>query len=509
MGAILRKILIFVNIALYLTTLATWISLTEYVTLNISATIASISLTMILLMGSWKKIADFALSSYFKNLCNVGIRLSLILMILGLVNYLGYKHPVNVDLSSDSVNTLSDQTKVVLNSIEKDAKIIIFTTKNKRQLWSSLLDLYREIKPNLEIDFIDPEVSPEKARKLKIDTMGSFIVRIGDRRARGKGRTELQLTNTLIKAKRVKDFHLAFTIGHREGNLKDASEKGLNQIRKKLETSEFKISYLDLASISQVPENIDLLFVWGPKDGFLDVEVKKIDSFIKSGKNLVVALDPNFEGEKQTHLKKLLKSHGIVIHNDLVFDQVSHVAGSSSSIPIIKKFNKDHPITKNFQGGTFFPLTSSVEKVEGDKDVLVLARTSGFPASWAERDLSEVQAGSVVFNQKLDQKGPVGVMAVTERDGGAGKYRIAAFGNSTFIMNNYIQYGANYNFFFNVVEWALSQESFISLNRPEIKNNTLMLGDTQVGIVFYFSVLFAPLLLFGISIYLYRRRKAL
>ena len=49
-----------------------------------------------------------------------------VLAILGFANYLGYRHHKRIDLTSEKLYTLSDQTKKVLTGLQKDVKVLHF-----------------------------------------------------------------------------------------------------------------------------------------------------------------------------------------------------------------------------------------------------------------------------------------------------------------------------------------------------------------------------------------------
>jgi hypothetical protein len=83
----------------------------------------------------------------------------------------------------------------------------------------------------------------------------------------------------------------------------------------------------------------------------------------------------------------------------------------------------------------------------------------------------------------------------------------APFGNSTFVLNAYQKFGANYAMFINTLSWLIDEDRLISFDLPVIQNEPMFISPQQMGIIFYFSVLFSPLVLFGVSIYMYRRKR--
>jgi ABC-type uncharacterized transport system involved in gliding motility auxiliary subunit len=187
-----------------------------------------------------------------------------------------------------------------------------------------------------------------------------------------------------------------------------------------------------------------------------------------------------------------------------VVDKKSFVNGSEGSIPLFDTYNHEHSITKKFKGEVFFPLCSSIAiNKESDKNITLLMSTSEFPASWGETSLTEIANKNATFTQGKDVPGPISVAAAYED---AGK-KIVVFGNSTFVLNAYQKFGANYTLFLNSLSWLVDEDRLISFNLPIIQSEPVFISAPQLGIVFYFSVIFTPLVLFGIAIFVYRRRR--
>ena len=78
--------------------------------------------------------------------------------------------------------------------------------------------------------------------------------------------------------------------------------------------------------------------------------------------------------------------------------------------------------------------------------------------------------------------------------------------SSSFIVNGYQSQSSNFNLFLNMLAWGLDDEGIISLNRPDLNDEMIMLSATQLTLIFYFGIAFIPFILFGTAILLYRRR---
>ena len=227
------------------------------------------------------------------------------------------------------------------------------------------------------------------------------------------------------------------------------------------------------------------------------------------GGHLVAAIDPNFNDLPNQKLRALLESYSLRIDNNIVIDRLKHINGSNGSVPLIKRFNTNHPVVKDYQGELFFPVVSSVSVPSGsryEKEVRPLLFTSPFPASWAENNLQQFLDGKSVFNEKEDQKGPVTLASsvITEKES-----KIVALGNSTFVSNNYQKFSSNFIFAMNIFSWIGDEDRLIAFETPGLKDEPIFMSGQQKSVIFYFSVLFLPILLSMFALFVFLRRKRL
>ena len=129
--------------------------------------------------------------------------------------------------------------------------------------------------------------------------------------------------------------------------------------------------------------------------------------------------------------------------------------------------------------------------------------TSDFPASWGETSVAQIAKKEIKFDKGQDTPGPLNVVAAYE----SAQNKIVLFGNSTFVLNAYLKFGANYTLFLNAISWLVDEDRLISFNLPIVQSEPIFISAPQIGIVFYFSVIFTPLILFATAIFIYRRKR--
>ncbi len=497
------------NSMLYLVSIALWISIPDEVTLNIALTVFNLALTLILIYLNKDKLAVYYQSHHFKKLSDAIVFFALIFGLLGIVNYWAYKHPAQQDLSAIKLNSLSDQTKNVLKNLKGEVVFKMFARKSESMAWMALLEFYRFEKNSLKIEKIDIDVRPDLVSDYQISDAATLIVEYNGKRQKVIERDELNITNALIKISRPADPVIYFVQGHGEGDISSTETEGLKFIFEAARNSAIDLRPLNLIAIQEIPFDAKGLILWGPKKSLQPNEMDTIRRYLERKGNLMVALDPDLNGDNHPLLRKLLRRYKILLRNDLVVDQKNFVNGSNGSIPLVNEFSREQAITQKFKGQVFFPLVSSLEVIPDELvpeelgTVHSLFSSTAFPASWGETNLSELVAQQMVYTPREDKAGPLSLAMSYESTNN----RVLVFGNSTFIINAYLKFGNNYTLFLNSLSWIAAEDRLISFNLPIIQSEPVFISEQQKGIIFYFSVLFSPLLLFAMAIFMYRRKR--
>lgn len=501
-----------VNFLLYLVTLALWISIPDEVMLNSVVSILALALTCTLIVWDRDRLKTYYLSSQFKNLAGTLFTGALVFVIVAFLNYFGYKHPLHGDMTAFGRQSLTDQSVKTAKSIEKPISVKVFAKKNVLPLIQRLMELYVFQNHKIKVEYIDEDVRPDLVSRYQIQKSGSILMEYGDRKKVVTELNELQITNAFIQVTRNKNPVIAFLRGHGETEIENASNEGLSFLKVLIQNSNYDLTSLSLMTLGSIPENINTLVIWGPKTAFSDQDVEKIDQYLKKGGHLVLALDPNFKGDQFQNLRLMLEERGIYVSNDLVIDKLKHINGSNGTVPMVDKFQGESPIVKDFKGPVFFPLASSI-KFSRSADIKgefqPLAQSLPFPASWAEQTLKEVVDGKVVYSKDVDIRGPItmaGTWESSSKNTTDKKSRIIVFGNSSFVNNTYQKFVGNYTLLLNSLSWSTGDLDLISLNMPILKDEPVFISKPQLGVIFYFSVIFAPLVMVILAIVFYRRR---
>lgn len=508
------RIWVIIDLLIVLSTLALWLAAPTMWTLNISLTIFSIFLTGILIYPQREEIKTFVKSHYFKKLLGLFVNIGLVFAIVGLVNYLGNRKAVEVDVTQRQLNTIAPQSLKVLEMLKSPVKITLFAKREDWAQYLGLLKLFTSQSSKIQLEAIDMDLKPQLAREKGITQSGTIEVTTDKTSMQLLLDSELTLTNALLKTLRDRPIKIYFTTGHNELSCQNTEADGLSLFCQALTATNYELAKLDLMKESVIPSDADVVIVAGPESSFLKEEVERLENYLVKGGSLLMALAPSFETDRYQNLRELMKRWGLDIKNDLVLDRLSTVQGADATIPLINNYASDHELTKDLKARSLFPMSSSIGKVQMDDEHIhasLLALTTSFPGSWGESDLPAVASGKAQFDGK-DSKGPVAVLAAAEKHHDQSKNketRIVLSGSSSALVNAYFQQEGNRKIFTQSVAWLSFDEGILSFNKVSESESPVILSAIHLNLVFVVSIILVPVIFWALAFLMYRKRRQL
>ncbi|MEK6577288.1 MAG: Gldg family protein [Nitrospirota bacterium] len=430
--------------------------------------------------------------------------------ILGIVNFISYNHYRRLDLSYNKDFTLSPQTISVLRNLTKDVKVTGFFQEGSQTKgqFKGLLETYMYHTKRIKFDFVDPDKEPAVAKRYKIDEYDTMLLESGEKEARAKGIVEQELTNAIIRVTREGKRSIYFIEGHGEHGVDDTERSGLSQVKDSLTKQGHDVKKLILMQEGKIPDDVTILVIAGPQKPFLEAEKDLLQSYINSGGQLLLMVDP----VTTSGIDEILIKLGVKLGNDVIIDPISRIFGGALNIPVVSNYPR-HQITNNFNIITFFPVARSIGfDLDGSNDISFEPVIQTSPSSWAETDLDKRDAD---FDPKKDTKGPVEIAATVtfkEKEGidapKEKRFRLVIFGDSDFSSNAWFSSSGNGDLFLNSVNWLAREEDIISISPKEVKGSRLLLTRTEGRRLFIIPVLLLPslVLISGLTIWRKRRR---
>lgn len=445
---------------------------------------------------------------------NSVVTILLVLGILGVLNFLAVRYPFKTDLTKNKVNTLSDQTVKLVKGLQRPVKAAIFVKMPQKEQYRPLLDNYRALNPKFEVEFVDPDREPTRAKQAGVKKYGTLLLTVGTRDTKIEEPTEEKLTNALIKLTKDKSPQFCAITGHGEKSFSSSDAEGYESVRKALGNQAYEMKDIALAQEGKVPDTCDAIAIMGPTKAFFPQEVKALRDYLDNGGRALIALDVNLQGgEYSPEIVAILETWGIKPEVAVVIDPLSKMLGVDASVPIVATFSKENPITKDFQANCYFPFARPVPAIaKAPEGITVQWMGQTTPKSWSEGNLKQLSSGEARFDNDSDRPGPVVVATSAQgkqKDSKASKNtRLVVFGSSHFATNNYARFGGNMDLFLNSASWLMEDESLISIRAKEEGPGKVELSQKSGLFIFWLTVVIIPLLvsIAGVVIWVLRKR---
>ena len=442
---------------------------------------------------------------------NAALYSLLFLGILLMANFLAARHFKRFDTTESGVFSLSPLSAKYVKELTDDLDLKAFVETGKDPALEELFKGYGAESPHVKWQLVDPDKSPDLAQKYNITNYGTIRIGYGDQSTLVTKGDEESVTNAIIKVTHSTKKTLCLIEGHGEPDASDVEgPKGYGAFRTALESENYNVKSVLLASQEKVPDDCNLVIVPAPVKPYLEPEVKRLKEYLQGGGRALFLLAP----QRGAELTPLLADYGIQVGNDVVVDQLLRLfQGPALGVDPIANTYAQHPITEGFAQRTIFPMTRSVDVAAEKKptvEVTSLVKTS--PSSWAESDLDALfSKGQAALDPKADKKGPISVaVAATVKTKEGDKdiaSRLVAFGTDQLVNNKYINNFYNRDLMLNAVSWTVGEDKQIAIRPRSVRSSRVQLTSDQVTRIFYLSVLVLPevLLLIGISVWSRRR----
>jgi ABC-type uncharacterized transport system involved in gliding motility auxiliary subunit len=455
--------------------------------------------------------------------------------LVGMVNWLGYRHYVRGDWTSSKIYSLSDKTKNVLKGIKDEVRVVVLMTPTTPLFAETkeLLSRYEAISSKFKVEFIDPERDPLRTKQLAQEfgvSAANTVVFAAEGRKKYvtsdqladydysgmqmgqppklKGfKGEEQFTAAILGVVSPKVPKIYFVTGHGEHDPDSAGEDGMSQLREQLKRDNLEVAKTALLSGS-VPSDCDLLVIAGPKAPFTDTEKAALSGYLEKGGRALVLLDPVLGAQQRpSGLEEFVKTYGVQVNDDLVIDPSRKLPFFDVSAVYVTDF-RSHPVVDGLQGlAVLLPVARSVTTTaaQGATSAILLTTSD---KGWGETNLDALLKTGQAQKDAKDTPGPVplGVAAQSEKDKDKG-WRLVVFGNSAFLTNAQIANAGNVNLGQNAINWLARQEQALGIAPRSPEQVQLFLSAAQMRNVFLISLVGLPVLAIVLGVAVWWRRR--
>jgi len=459
---------------------------------------------------------------------------AMVIMLLSVVifvvlNLLVSLVPYQKDLTPEGLYSIGDQTKALLDSIDREVAIygLFDDTKvessNEIAGVMELLETYGS-NENITVEYIDPsknigflsEIDPEQILNIGLR---DFLVVSGDSKRLIKyydmfvsigsetssfgtydvgSKAETAFTSAIYYVTRDKLPKIYTTAGHGEYSF----ENGYITLGEFIKTNGFDFDSVNL-SVSGVPDDATILLIANPTSDFSKEETDMLREYMDGGNSLMIALDSTDTTERYENLQTFLSEYNLAFGYDKIKegDENYHIVGNRY---MISPALYTGTLINNSIKDTFSNILA-----DNVRSINVLRKSY----AWLENEPLLVTSEKALSESLIDDNDVKGAryVAVAVNDM-RDDSRIVAMGSADFVQDQRLFYYKQYEdsairFTLNSLKWLEGDEDEIFIETKNYFANLISVTARQSDTVSILTIYVMPgvILLIGLAVYLRRR----
>ena len=427
-----------------------------------------------------------------------------------------------IDLTANSLYSLSDQTKRIAASLNRDVTLYLLATNgNEDATIVRFLNQYDALSSHIRVETVDPNEQPTFLKGYDLETSRLYqnsVIVDSEGRYRLVGYDEIFVTDYSMdyysysyNTTTTFDGENAITnsihyvtsdqlpkvyalIGHGEEEL-------TGEVMDMIQRDNMEYETLSLLSMDAVPEDAAAVIINAPASDLGDDETNVLISWLQDGGSVVLMTD-YIEDGAMTNLLRLTQSMGLTAQPGIVIEGDRNMRVSRYPHYILPNV-ASHEITEALIDGEYYiltPIAQPIAETEGSgADITWLLTTSD--SAYAKLAALEMKTTE---KEDGDTDGPFHVGAVSEKDG-----KLVWFSSGSMLQSNvdYTVGGANSNLVLNALNWMGCQEESISIRAKSMDEETLTVPASSSSFWSVIMIGIIPVMLIAIGLIIYVRRK--
>ena len=434
----------------------------------------------------------------------------LLVLITALVAWLSMRYSIQGDWSANNRNTLSQVSRDAARKINGPVHITAFVADDDmtRAPVRTLIGRYQRYKPDIELEFVNPQTNPARSREMNVTGMGELIIEHGAMQERLQQLNEQTFTNALQRLARGGERWIVFLTGHGERDPYAQDNNGLSTFTERATQQGFSMQSLNLVAEQSIPDNTKVVVIAGPQRDYLPGETGIVLDYVRRGGNLLWLTEP----EHASTLQPLAKELGIKRLPGVVVDSAGQIFGITRPDFVLVVNYPDKDFMRDFNEFTLFPqATGLVADAKNPLGLVPVIFLQTLARSWTETGPIE---GNIEFDDNsAEVAGPIDIGIRLTRglqqgeEPNSATQRIAVVGDSDFMTNAYVGNGSNMLLGINLLNWLSHDDDLISIDAVSAPDTQLELNPNTVSFISVLFLLALPLILFGIGITIWLQRR--
>ncbi|MCR4435300.1 MAG: GldG family protein [Clostridiales bacterium] len=453
-----------------------------------------------------------------------------------LVNYIENKNiiPLKLDLTANKIYSLGDESKKILNGLQKDVTIYgIFdesavTNNSDYKEVTELLSQYEKF-PHIKVQYVDLDknprfvntIDPNNTKKIQ---KGDLVVKSGNKikplsyydifnvsysqqtfqQLKTGTNAEGAVTGAIQYVTSDKTPVVYFTEGHGEHKV----DTDFNTVKDYLERNNYEVKSLNLTTVEKVPQDAEILIVAAPKSDLTSDEEARLNEFLERGARAVFMFDPLDTNTKLIRFEEVLKKFNVSLNYDRVKenDDNRHIPKNNYDILPDVQSNEINSALDPQNFAMIMPASRSLNILNNEKSAVTVTQL--------------MQSSDKAVGEQIDKTngkdipGPLDLAVASEYNEGGKSQKILVLGNGSFMtdsaINKYQTLSINGLYFFlNSLSWLQDRKEATLIPPKSYDTSTISISEAQAGTMSLVVVVLVPLIILGFGTFIWMRRRHL
>ena len=406
-----------------------------------------------------------------------------------------------IDISSQKLYSIGDETKKMLKDLEKDVTIYqIAQSGSEDENISSLLKKYEDESKHIKVEQKDPVVNPKFVSQYTSDDLSanSLIVVCGDRNKvidynniyetsidyqtyssqttgfDGEG----QITSA-IGYVTSENLPVLYTVeGHGEKDM-DSS------IKEDIEKANMDIKSLNLLTEGSVPDDADCLFIDSPSTDFSSDEKDAIIEYLENGGKAIIFSD--YTTEDMPNFDAILENYGVQRTEGVVFEGDNQHYAMQMPYYLVPTINSTDASSETASAGYYVlaPYAQGIKQLDDVRDtVKIESILTTSDQAYSKTDLNS----NTIEKEDGDVEGPFDLgVSITENLDDDKETQIVYYSTSNLMdsQTNQMVSGGNEKLIMESLKWMTDTEESASVSIPSKSLEVSYLTITDYDAAFW------------------------
>ena len=432
-----------------------------------------------------------------------------------------------IDISSQKLYSIGDETKEMLKDLEKDVTIYqIAQSGSEDENIANLLKKYEDESKHIKVEQKDPVVNPKFVSQYTSDDLSanSLIVVCGDRNKvidynnmyetsidyqtyssqttgfDGEG----QITSA-IGYVTSENLPVLYTVeGHGEKDM-DSS------VKEDIEKANMDIKSLNLLTEGSVPDDADCLFIDSPSTDFSSDEKDAIIEYLEDGGKAMIFSD--YTTEDMPNFDAILENYGVQRVDGVVFEGDNQHYAMQMPYYLVPTINSTDASSETASAGYYVlaPYAQGIKKLDDVRDTVTIESIlTTSDQAYSKTDLNS----NTIEKEDGDVEGPFDLgVSITESLDDDKETQIVYYSTSNLMdsQTNQMVSGGNEKLIIESLKWMTDTEESASVSIPSKSLEVSYLTITDYDAAFWkictIALIPGLFLVIGFVVWI-KRRKA-